>query len=757
MNSFCQKLFISWYCLALVSGVSIHAQDNPDRLTVLVLYDTWNVGYWEDQFTRNLTDHLRAEPDINLEISYEFPGLGLVPEGEEPSEVIDYLKYRQALNPVDVVIAVLPVANTFLLEYGEEIFPGIPAIFVLPSGEDTPAILALPRSVVIESASGQAIQNTLNSIPELLPDTERIYIVAGSGAGDIAYLARGEVAATNVTFTDIEINYLTGLTFLELSEQVRTMPEHSAILFLTMDEDADGNTFSTADVVDSLSEVSNAPIFGFFDTVLDFGIVGGNVTGSQLYGETVANAVLDIHMGTPGSDNILIPGNTAYIYDWRELQRWHIPEDRLPENSLVQNKTLSFFEANRNAIIAAVVVIVIQMMFIIALIIVLRQRRLAAQDAIKRETEFRAIFENSRDAISVSSNGVIVMVNKAFLNMFGYAAAAEMIGKPVGSNLMPEEQTRVQQYSRNRDLSDDIPRMYEARACTRSGEEFDLETRVASYDLNGVIFNVAILRNISDRKRMETLTREAEVLQTELDKEKKLLELRERFISFLSHEFRQPLAIIQTSLDLLVRYHDRLSQERRSESHEKIGTQIIRLNEMIDSTLNLLRSQSENLSFAPIATDLGRLCEDIVEQVKLTDKKAHQFNFSSALTEQALMIDVAILKHILINLLGNAVKYSPDESPIYLDLSHSDDTIHISVRDEGIGIPPDDQEKLFETFHRASNVGKRDGTGLGLSIVQQYVTLHGGTIEFESELDKGSKFTVILPFVSASESSKSAV
>lgn len=746
-----QSFFI--ILILLITSLSAHAQDIEEKHTVLVLHGLWNAGVWESHFTDSLIEELHNDPNINLDISYEFLGLELVPDGEEPEEITEHLRYKNEINPVDLVISVLPSANSFLLEYGEEIFASVPKIFVLPSSDDVDAILDLPQSTIVKSASQTAIQNTLNNIPDLLPNTEQIYIIAGRGDSDLAYLSRAEDAVENTGFSGIEINYLIGTPIQTLKDHISNLPENSAIFFASYEEDIEGNRYTSVEIMEELAPISTAPIFSFFDTMFGRGIVGGNLTSSDLYGETAANIARDIFSGNQLSDDVQLVGNTSYMYDWRELQRWQIPESRLPAESDVQFKTFSFWEANAIRIILTIVFILIQTGFIITLLILLGQRRRTEAATLKREAEFRAIFENSRDAITVSTGGVTLMVNPAFVEMFGYQDASKMIGKPSGYNLIPGENKRIEGYAHSRASNKDVPIRYETRGRTRQGDEFDIEIHVATYQLEDELFIVAILRNISERKRLETVTREAEVLQSELDKEKKLLGLRERFISILSHEFRNPLAVLQSSLDLLTHYRTRLSIERRDEILQKMGLQITRLDKMIDDTLMLFRSQSEHLEFAPESINLEQFCRDIIAQVELTDKQAHEFIFRTNGTIPNVMIDKTILKHILVNLLSNSTKYSPEKTTIHLELSASDDMIQLSVKDKGIGVPEKDQELLFQTFHRASNVGKVKGSGLGLSIVQQYTAIHGGHIEFESELNKGSTFKVILPKVIAIDKS----
>lgn len=233
--------------------------------------------------------------------------------------------------------------------------------------------------------------------------------------------------------------------------------------------------------------------------------------------------------------------------------------------------------------------------------------------------------------------------------------------------------------------------------------------------------------------------------EIELLRSEEVIALKDRFVSTVSHEFRTPLAIMQTSSDLLSLHFDRLTPERREEILNQIGEQIVHLNEMVSGVLSLGRAQSGKIEFNPTQIELASFCQSIFEQMQLADQAQHQFIFTNRIADQNIVADFKLLKHVLINLLSNALKYSSDGTQVVLELDYSDENVTIEVRDEGFGISEEDQLHLFEPFHRAKNIDHIEGTGLGLSIVKEYIDLHGGRVEVVSEVDRGSKFKIILP------------
>lgn len=233
-------------------------------------------------------------------------------------------------------------------------------------------------------------------------------------------------------------------------------------------------------------------------------------------------------------------------------------------------------------------------------------------------------------------------------------------------------------------------------------------------------------------------------IRVALEKEKELSELKSRFWSMIIHEFRNPLTSILSSAQLLEAHGHRLSEERKQEYLGMIQSSVRAINQLMNDTLTLAQTEKRNLQFSPDAVDLEEFCQGIVEETQFGLDSAHNIIFTHQGNCSNACIDRKLLWHILTNLLSNAVKYSPQGGNVYLDLACTDCEVIFRVRDEGIGIPSETRNHLFEPFHRAENVGTIPGTGLGLTLVRKCLDLHSGSIEVESEVGKGSTFTVHL-------------
>ncbi|MGJ3240694.1 MAG: PAS domain S-box protein [Anaerolineae bacterium] len=251
---------------------------------------------------------------------------------------------------------------------------------------------------------------------------------------------------------------------------------------------------------------------------------------------------------------------------------------------------------------------------------------------------------------------------------------------------------------------------------------------------------VCVIYDVSHHKQIETSLRNA------LEKERELNELKVRFSSMVSHEFRTPLTIILSAVGMLKSYADRMSEERKATKLNDIEKQVHRLVEMLDNILTLSRAESVEISTTRKQIHLDVLCHDIVEEIKLTTDH-HTLTFTSVGDVRPITLDPNLIGEVLRNLLTNAVKYSPNGGCIRLKCQYKDKELALIVSDEGLGIPEEDQVRLFEAFHRAKNVQDISGTGLGLAIVQRGVQAHDGKITIESKLGVGSIFRITLPIV----------
>ena len=257
--------------------------------------------------------------------------------------------------------------------------------------------------------------------------------------------------------------------------------------------------------------------------------------------------------------------------------------------------------------------------------------------------------------------------------------------------------------------------------------------------------NTSLQKEIKDRQTAEKQLqlRESELSEA-LEKEKELSELKSRFVSMASHEFRTPLTSILSSASLIGRYTREDQQANRDKHIGRIKSAVANLTGILNDFLSLSKLEEGKVEVNLSEINLDALCNEVIEDTKGMLKSDQVINHTIIGDATNVIVDERILRNILFNLISNAIKYS--DKDIKCIITFEKEYYQFEIKDQGIGIPIEDQKYLFSRFFRAGNVTNIQGTGLGLNIVKQYVDILGGEISFESEHEVGSTFFVRLPY-----------
>lgn len=358
------------------------------------------------------------------------------------------------------------------------------------------------------------------------------------------------------------------------------------------------------------------------------------------------------------------------------------------------------------------------------------------------EERFRILVENVKDyaIYMLDPLGRVMTWNKGAERMKGYTAH-EVLGRD-NSIFFTENDIahRVPEYDLRmvKELG-----QYESEGwrVRKNGSKFWANVILtALHDDDGRLKGYAkFCRDITVRKKAE------DDILAALEKEKELGEIKSRFISIASHEFRTPLGAILSSAFLLEKYQEQNRDERSIKHIERIKSNVNNLIQILNDFLSLGKLEEGKVSCVPEQLDLLKLTEEIVQNLQESAKKGQIIRTEVSGRPEMVYIDGKLLKNVLNNLLSNAIKYSGEGSYIDFRLNYLTDSITLVIQDYGIGIPEQDQVRLFERFYRASNTTHTSGTGLGLSIVKNYLSLMNGQLEFHSKENVGTTFTVYLP------------
>lgn len=403
------------------------------------------------------------------------------------------------------------------------------------------------------------------------------------------------------------------------------------------------------------------------------------------------------------------------------------------------------------------------------------------------ETQVNALFAHATEGIILTDGeGKIILINPAALALFKFTRE-ELIGKSV-EVLVPARLHDVHDKYREAFYEHPSSRSMghgrDLKARKKDGSEFPVEVSLSFYKRNKELFVIAFIVDITARKlaeqelihqkeQLEKITDDIKLLNAELenkveertmilkealqqleqsqielsdalDKEKELNEIKSRFVSMASHEFRTPLSTVLSSAALIGKYTKDEEQPNRDKHVKRIKEAVKHLNELLEDFLSLGKLEEGKVKAEAGTFNLQEFAADIAEEMKPVLKQGQQIALAVNGVE-TFDTDKRLVKNILINLLSNAIKFSPDGSSIDLALNNMADTLIITVTDKGIGISEEDQQHLFSSFFRGRNAGTIQGTGLGLHIVKRYTELLHGNIALESTLGEGTSVTIALP------------
>lgn len=395
---------------------------------------------------------------------------------------------------------------------------------------------------------------------------------------------------------------------------------------------------------------------------------------------------------------------------------------------------------------------------------------------MEREKLLIAIIENAIDGIiTIDDRGLIENINPAALQLFGFETREELLGKNV-SVLMPEpDKKRHDNYIANYENTGHKKIIGIGREVTgqrKDGSTFPFRLGVSEIKFSDRRIYTGFIHDLSRQKedeiKIKSYTEELEVkikertreliksineLETAkehvsalFEKEKELNQLKTRFVSMASHEFRTPLSSIQLSASLINKYVEKQDAESVEKHTSKIKNAITNLTTILNDFLSLEKLEAGKVEVNQQSFDIFTFAEEIAEEMQLMTKQKQLIVYEHRGTTSQVFLDQNLLKNCIINLISNAIKYSGEDTMIQFNSIVNENELIIDVKDNGIGIPATEMDNLFEPFFRAHNTGDIPGTGLGLNIVRRYVGLMNGTCTCTSEQNVGTTFRLHFKF-----------
>ena len=405
--------------------------------------------------------------------------------------------------------------------------------------------------------------------------------------------------------------------------------------------------------------------------------------------------------------------------------------------------------------------------------------------SLNESGRFKALFQFASMGILVAdSKGVILMANNFLLGQFGYADETDLWGKKI-EILIPNRYHVRHEGHRNHYNSNPHPRAmgigFDLYGTKKDGTEIPVEISLSNFIDKDENYTIAFISDISKRKEIEKavlhqkeelasinskieelnndleekvemrtlqlqqtlqqLQQSKDELSKALNKEKELSDLKSRFVSMASHEFRTPLSTILSSASLVAKYTQTEEQDKRDKHILRIKSSVSNLTDLLNEFLSIGKIEDGKVMAHLIEFNIRELLEAVCSELQAIAKPGQQIQLTHS-GDTHVLLDPSLLRNVLINLLSNAIKFSPEKGKIEVNAAIKNKTINIHIRDSGMGISEEDQEHLFERFFRGKNATNVQGTGLGLHIVSKYIELMDGQINYISELEKGTEFFI---------------
>jgi PAS domain S-box-containing protein len=669
---------------------------------VLVLY-WYNKDYpWNVNFERSFQAALRSAGSGAFEYYPEYLESNRFPGENQSLFLHDYLRQKYADRNIDVVVANSDASLDFLLKYRDDLFPNTPIVFIT-TRRPTPETLSA-RSNLTGLLTLTDHRKTLDLVLKLHPATKEVFVVSGTLQHDkrLEMVARQELQGYE---NRVRLSYLTDCSPDELIAKTKTLPEGSIVLYVWQQSQiGEGRVLETDKILALLARSASVPIYGMTNLYIGVGAVGGYINTAEATATKASEIVTRIANGARTQDIVIENAPVVPIFDWRELRRWRISEDDLPDGSIVRFREPSIWNQHKRLVVSALTLIIVQTGLLGWLLFEHRRRRLAE----KASRNLAAIVESSGDAIvCISLDGEILSWNSGAESMYGYTAA-EVLGRHVSLIVAPDRMeefsVNLQHRKRGERLKD-----FETVRLRKDGTRIDVSVGVSAIrDDNGQILATAsITRDISERKRAEL---ELQRLTTHL---LNLQDTERRRIARELHDVTaQNIFTINMNLSRL---------QRRQVEPREAEALLTESSELCDQSLKEIRTLSyvlhpPMLDEAGLAGALRWFVQGFIKRsgINIEMVSPHEIERLPSDVETALF---RVVQESLTN-----IRRHSGSSSAEIRLEKTENQIILQIRDHGRGIPT-----LGTTEPDGGEL-----PGVGIAGMRQRLRQFGGTLEMES-------------------------
>lgn len=683
----------------------------------------------------------KSSPKILIDV--EYLDLSRYNDEQHQKNLIDLLEHKYSTVKFDLIITIGSLALEMVLAHDADLFRRSPVVFCLFQPNLPETYKKNPDTTgLIAKGHHNSIQKTLELSLELQPKVENVIVIAGvdKWSRNLLKIAK-EISRPYEK--QYRFSWLTDKTMDELIETVSTPMEKTIILYLSVIKDTAGNKYIPVHACRMIAQAAKAPVYALWSGTIGAGAIGGYVLSGEKIGEQTADMCLKILNGEKPSNIPIERYEDAYMFDWRQVKRWSIPEDRLPPGSIVKFKEFTVWDRYKGRIISAFALILFQALIISYLVYQRRIRRQAEEELLRAEQKHRTVADYTYDwEYWQNSDSSLQYVSPSCERISGYTAQDFMKNPSLLLDIIvPEDKKAWDEHRCN------IPKEMKSQEIQFRIQRPDGEIRWIEHACQPVFDrqgnNQGVRASNRDITEREFYRSETHQLQSELAHMDRIVTV-SALTSALAHEINQPLAAMRSYAQAALRFMDKDQPEYDSVRKALHG--IVDDNKRAAAVINQLRNLVKKETATWETLDINSIINDVISLI----------NSEIVLRNASIRLDLhpivpvvygnsIQIQQVLINLLTNALDALDDQPveartiTIFTRPENSDRTM-VSVSDTGRGIPPDKIQAIFAPFHTT----KRKGIGLGLSICKTIIEAHGGKIWADNNPEGGAIFSLIL-------------
>ncbi|MDC7225667.1 MAG: ATP-binding protein [Spirochaetales bacterium] len=583
-----------------------------------------------------------------------------------------------------------------------------------------------------------SMEGTIALIPEIFPDVDTLYVISDgttSGRGDYESLSRIVESFPELDFRNLNLE---NMSWKELSDELSSLGSNSAVLLLSAYIDKDGEVLLFSEGLSLITSSLDRPLFHLWYHGLGQGVLGGALTCMPEQSRAAAEMGLRLLKGENTAGMVISEKKSDhFIFDYNQLRKFNIPRFKLPKGSRIANKPERFYSENEGLFLVIIAVIVILSILLVVLTLNIMSRRRIEIALRESEEQYKSLFYRNKSVMLLvdQESGQIVNANDAAVEYYNTSREDLMKESLYFSEKFVDDNRDevIREYSRG------IPTILNLKFRRNStGEYYYIEVLSSPVVYQGRKCLYSIIHDVTEKTLMQK-----EVLNAKMNAEH-ALKIKNDFLANISHELRTPL-------NGIVGMHRLLANAKFTED-EKIWYNMAvkasdNLSVIIDDLLHLTQSESGKLSIEKKFFEISQVPELILDvHTQTAEAKGLKLTFKKDYQNRYFFSDINRIIQLLNNLVINSIKYS-DEGTVCLEVKENGDSLELKVSDEGIGIAADKIEEIFEPFRQLEDPMTKThrGMGLGLAIVRNIADILPAELKVESEPNRGTVFTVLIP------------